>query len=60
MKKKWKIVELKRFDRILLQVSNNDEIVGTITLDESDMESRELWNRAIEWINSRINKEVEL
>jgi len=59
MKEPWKIVELRRFDRIMLQVSHNHEIVGTISLHEDDMESRGLWKKAIEWINNQMNKEVE-
>lgn len=57
MKPKWKVVELTRFDRILLQISawsteyKEYEVIGTITLDDRDMESREIWAKAIEWMN---------
>lgn len=59
MQERWKVFELNRYDRILLQISHDHEIVGTISLDESDMESRVLWKKAIEYINNQMNKEVE-
>ncbi len=55
--KKWSLVELKRFDRVLLQISLFDydrgeySVVGTITLEEDDTESREEWLKAIEDMN---------
>ena len=57
MKPKWKVKEFKRFDRMLLQISILDmdmdayEIIGTITLHEADMESREAWTKAVEEMN---------
>ena len=55
MKTKWTVVELRRFDRILLQISHleDDEyqVIGTITIDDTDMESREAWQKAIEEMN---------
>lgn len=57
MKPKWLIAELSRFDRVLLQISMYDielgkyEVIGTVTLDDRDMESREIWLKAIEWMN---------
>ena len=57
MKPKWIILELRRFDRVLLQISkynldvNKHEVVGTITLDEVDMESKIEWLKAIETMN---------
>lgn len=57
MKSRWSITELKRFDRILLQISMYDlerkkyEVIGTITLDDRDMESREIWLIGIEKMN---------
>ena len=56
-KPKWSLLELKRFDRILLQISLYDvyldayDIVGTITIDETDLESREEWMKAIDVMN---------
>ena len=56
-KPKWTLLELKRFDRILLQISLYDtdlstyDIVGTITIDETDLESREEWMKAIDVMN---------
>ena len=56
--KKWEIMELKRFDRLLLQISKYDpeidryDIIGTITLHETDLESRNEWQKAIEMMNS--------
>ena len=57
MKQKWKLVELKRFDRIMLQISKYDlelsnyETVGTISIHETDLESRDEWHKAIEIMN---------
>ena len=57
MRQKWTITELKRFDRILLQISMYDpeyskyQVIGTITIDDTDMESREAWTKAIEVMN---------
>lgn len=57
MKPKWILLELNRFDRVLLQIAkldldtNQHEVVGTITLDEQDTESREEWKKAIEAMN---------
>ena len=56
--KKWEILELKRFDRLLLQISKYDpeidryDIIGTITLHETDLESRNEWQKAIKMMNS--------
>ena len=56
-KDKWKLVELKRFDRIMLQISKFDlsineyETVGTISIHENDMESRDEWHKAMEIMN---------
>ena len=53
MKQKWTITELKRFDRILLQISMYDpeyskyQVIGTITIDDKDMESREAWKKVL-------------
>ena len=57
MKEPWKIFELHRFDRIMLQVSHNNEIVGTISLHENDMESRGLWKKAIGVMNESLQKD---
>ncbi len=57
-KPKWEVMELKRFDRLLLQISKYDpeidryDIIGTITLHETDLESRNEWQKAIEMMNS--------
>ena len=57
MKQKWKLIELKRFDRIMLQISKYDlelsnyETVGTISIHETDLESRDEWHKAIEIMN---------
>ena len=56
MKSKWLVTELRRFDRILLQISHlheDDEyqVIGTITIDDTDMESREAWTKAIAGMN---------
>ena len=57
MKPKWLITELKRFDRLMLQISHYDleyneyQVIGTITIDDTDMESREAWNKAIDRMN---------
>ena len=55
MRSKWLVTELRRFDRILLQISHcvDDEyqVIGTITIDDTDMESREAWTKAIEGMN---------
>jgi len=62
VKPKWSVAELKRFDRILLQISmydpeNNEyEVIGTITLDDRDIESIEIWLRAIEWMNREFSQ----
>lgn len=55
--KKWLITELRRFDRILLQISmynleySEHQVIGTITIDDTDMESREAWMKAIDVMN---------
>ena len=57
MKSRWIVAELRRFDRILLQISMYNieykeyQVIGTITLDDRDMESREIWKWAIEEMN---------
>ena len=57
MKPKWKLVELKRFDRIMLQILKHDleldthEPVGSISIHETDLESRDEWHKAIEIMN---------
>lgn len=57
VKPRWLIKGLKRFDRIILQISMYDterkeyEVIGTITLDDRDMESKEIWLKAIEQMN---------
>ena len=57
MKPRWIVAELRRFDRILLQISMYNieykeyQVIGTITLDDRDMESREIWKWAIEEMN---------
>ncbi len=62
MKPKWTIVELKRFDRILFQISHfNSEygeyqVIGTITIDDTDMESREAWTKAIDVMNLEFSR----
>jgi len=61
---KWEILELRRFDRLLLQISKYDtelgkyEIIGTVTLHESDMESRNEWQRAIEMMNKESSQKI--
>ena len=61
---KWEIMELRRFDRLLLQISKYDkeidryDIIGTITLHESDMESREEWKKAIEMMNKESSQKI--
>ncbi len=56
-KDKWKLIELSRFDTVMLQISKYEldtdtyEVVGTITLHENDMESRVEWIKAIENMN---------
>ena len=55
--KKWKILELTRFSRALLQISmydyslNTYEVVGSISIEEEDLESKEEWLKAIEIMN---------
>ena len=55
--KKWKILELTRFSRALLQISmydyslNTYEVVGSISIEEEDLESKEEWLKAIEVMN---------
>ena len=55
--KKWKLVELTRFSKIILQISIYDfdigsyEVVGSISIEEEDLESREAWLKAIEMMN---------
>ena len=57
MKPKWKLIELKRFDRIMLQILKHNppeeeyETVGTISIHETDLESRDEWHKAIEIMN---------
>jgi hypothetical protein len=57
VKQRWTITELKRFDRIMFQISHYNleygeyEVIGTITIDDTDMESREAWTKAIDVMN---------
>lgn len=57
---RWKIVELTRFDKILLQISKYDpdtksyEVVGSISIEEEDLESREAWLKAIKVMNQEL------
>ena len=60
--KKWKILELTRFSRILLQISmydfslNTYEVVGSISIEEEDLESKEEWLKAIEIMNQEFSQ----
>lgn len=62
MKAKWTVVELKRFSKILLQISKYDSeigeyvIVGSISIEEEDLESRESWLKAIEMMNQEFSQ----
>ncbi len=56
-KDKWKLVELKRFDSIMFQILKYHldlgeyETIGSISIHETDMESRNEWHKAIEMMN---------
>ena len=60
--KKWKVVELTRFSKILLQISKYDfslnsyEVVGSISIEEEDLESIEEWLKAIEAMNQEFSQ----
>ncbi|HEC64535.1 MAG TPA: hypothetical protein ENI23_04505 [bacterium] len=60
--KKWKVTELKRFSKILLQISQYDfdigeyVIVGSISIEEEDLESRESWLKVIEMMNQELSQ----
>ena len=60
--KKWKILELTRFGRILLQISmydcslNTYEVVGSISIEEEDLESKGEWLKAIEIMNQEFSQ----
>jgi len=60
--KKWTITELQRYDRILLQIAIYDfdlgeyEVIGTITLDDRDMESKVAWMKAVEHMNQEFSQ----
>lgn len=62
MKPRLIVVELSRFDRILLQISMYNpeykeyQVIGTITLDDRDTESREIWSKAIKWMNEEFSQ----
>ena len=66
MKSKWTVVELRRFDRILLQISHFSleydeyQVIGTITIDDTDMESREAWMKAIDMMNLEYSQKNSL
>ena len=60
------VVELRRFNNIILQISMYDidrgkyYVVGTITIDEEDMESRGAWQKAIEAMNIEFSQKSSL
>ena len=62
MKPKWKVLELRRFDKVMLQIykydldTNEYVIVGSISIEEEDLESREAWMKAIEVMNQEFSQ----